>query len=60
MNFQMTSSDSMVETDRQNRQGASILNAIAREIREKNVFLTHTDGPGYNDHSGDPDHNKSA
>ncbi len=60
MNTQVTPTDSRVGAEKQNCQGAGILNAIAKEIKEKNVFLTHTDGPGYNDHSGDPDHNKMS
>lgn len=40
--------------------GKEIIDSIKKEVEAGNEILIHADGPGYNDHSGDSGHNKSA
>lgn len=40
--------------------GKDIIDGIKKEVGAENEMLAHADGPGYNDHSGDNDHNKAA
>jgi len=40
-------------------RGLDILEVIAKDVK-RDIVSVHADGPGYNDHSGDDDHNKSA